>query len=374
MAKKETEDTGFRKVATASSIAAVVIFSAVFMVETWLYKVEYNNSLAGLIILTALIIVIAAIRYSTDYTRLAFNIPLVLFLFYTGLMMVSGWNFSHYLLACFAFCGISCVYSNFNKTVGYVVIQNILIGVLLLRGTPVAGQNIPQLVALFNWSVCLFGCVIMLLLTKSATVALSKALENQYSFRDLLATTENYVAMVDERNEIVYASKTLARLGSVDDATLVQGWPLIDLFPERTLKVYAGKMLKEKDMYAADWEFSLHGQKRYFKAASHALPGHSGDSLISLYDMTHLAERDEIAAMKDSMKIGLFFMDQHYIIQDHYSRYLEEMLVETDLFGQDFTEIIKNSVTPPELEAIKDYFGMLLNVLTIWICWKILTR
>jgi two-component system chemotaxis sensor kinase CheA len=167
--------------------------------------------------------------------------------------------------------------------------------------------------------------------------------------------------MINDRNEVVYASKTLSQLGGVDDPALVQGRPLIDLFPGRSLKIYAGKLLKEKDNYAEDWEFNLNGQKRYFKAGSHRLSGGSGGALISLYDMTHLAERDEIAAMKDSMQIGLFFMDSNYMIQDHYSRYLEVLLMEENLFGRIFTDMIADSVNPNELEAIKDYFGMVLE-------------
>ncbi|MDR1836787.1 MAG: hypothetical protein LBQ89_03920 [Treponema sp.] len=216
-----------------------------------------------------------------------------------------------------------------------------------------------MLTVLVNWIVCILGSVIMVMLTRAATIVLSKALEQQNSFRDLLDTTENFVAMVDQRNEVIYASKTLSRLGDVEEAELVQGRPLIDLFPGKGLKIYAGKLLREKENYAEDWEFTLNGQKRYFKAASHSLPGNTSGSLISLYDMTHLAERDEIAVMKDSMQIGLFFMDQNFIIQDHYSRYLEEMLSETGLFGRAFTDVICDSVTPSELEAIKDYFGMI---------------
>jgi two-component system chemotaxis sensor kinase CheA len=201
----------------------------------------------------------------------------------------------------------------------------------------------------------------MSFLTRSATIVLAKAVENKNSFRDLLDTTENYVAMIDSKNEVVYASKTLSRLGNIEEPELVQGRPLIDLFPGKSLKIQAGKLLKEKDAYADDWEFSLDGQKRFFKAVSHSLPGGSEGTLISLYDMTHLAERDEIAAMKDSMKIGLFFMNKDYIIQDHYSRYLEELLSESRLFGRAFTDIITDSVTPSELEAIKDYFKMVLE-------------
>jgi two-component system chemotaxis sensor kinase CheA len=65
--------------------------------------------------------------------------------------------------------------------------------------------------------------------------------------------------------------------------------------------------------------------------------------------------------MKDSMKIGLFFIDKFFIIQDHYSRYLEEMLSEQNLFGKLFTDIIADSVSTSELESIKDYFNMVLE-------------
>jgi two-component system chemotaxis sensor kinase CheA len=200
------------------------------------------------------------------------------------------------------------------------------------------------------------------MLTRSATTVLDKALVQQTSFMNLLASTENYVAIVDENNIVLYASKTLSQLGMAEEPTFVQGRPFIDLFPGRTLKLYAGKMLEQKTNYAEDWEFSLNGQKRYFKATSHSLPGgNKSGTLVNLYDMTHLAERDEIAVMKDSMKIGLFFMDSNYIIQDHYSRYLEELLSETDLFGIPFTDVIADSVTPNELQNIKDYLDMVIK-------------
>jgi two-component system chemotaxis sensor kinase CheA len=70
------------------------------------------------------------------------------------------------------------------------------------------------------------------------------------------------------------------------------------------------------------------------------------------------AELDEITVMKDSLKIGLFFMDRNYIIQDHYSRYLEEMLSETDLSGQCFPDLLSASFNAKELNDIRDYFTM----------------
>jgi len=359
MAVKKAENTKLRTIANFSSIAILIFLSAAYIIETYISEVYVNYSIAGLVMIVTLLIVTAIIRNSINHYKMAFNVPFVLLLFYTALMLVCKWHNSHYLLICIFLCAISCIYSSFYRTLVFIIMENVFIAVLLLRGAPISG-DMPIFAILMNWVITFFCSIIMLLLTRSATIILNKALEHQNSFMDLLASTENFVAMIDERNEVVYASKTLSELGGTTEPILAQGRPLIDLFPGRSLKIHAGKLLKEKDDYAEDWEFSLNGQKRYFKAASHSLPG-GGGTLISLYDMTHLAERDEIAVMKDSMKIGLFFMDKNYIIQDHYSRYLEEMLSDTKLFGKLFTDIIYDSVSQNELEAIKDYFGMILE-------------
>ena len=359
--EKRKESTRYIKTANVFSIMMVIFLSAAFIVETLMTGVRVNYGFTGFIMILTLMIVIGIVRGSINHYKMAFNVPVVLLLFYTGLMIFSRWHSSNYLFVCLFLCAISCIYLSFNRTVAFIIAENVMIGFLFLRGTPIGGQGASITAILINWGVCLFGSIIMLLITRLATLVLNRALEHQDSFMNLLATTENYVAMIDERNEIVYASKTLSQLGGAKEPVLIQGRPLIDIFPGIDLKLYAGKLLKEKDDYAEDWEFSLNGQKRYFKAISHDLSGGSGGSLISLYDMTHLAERDEIAVMKDSMLIGLFFMDKNFVIQDHYSRYLEELLSEQDLFGKLFTDVISDSVSHNELEAIKDYFNMVLE-------------
>ena len=364
MAKKTDVNIKSLRIANLSSIAMVFILSGLFLLETWLAKVNVNVSFAGLVMVLALFIIVSILKNTINKYKLAFNVPFVLFLFNTILMMMSGWHSNSYLLACLAMCAISCIYFSFYRTVTFIILHNVIIALLVLRGSPIAGQNIPMYVMLISWGILLLGGLIMLVITKSATLTLNKAVEHQNSFKNLLDTTENFVAMIDERNQIIYASKSFSMMSDVKEPELVQGRPLIDLFPGKSLKIHAGKMLKEKDNYAEDWEFTLNGQKRYFKTVSHVLADKASDTrgtLISMYDMTHLAERDEIAAMKDSMKIGLFIMDKNTTIQDHYSRYLEEMLCEEKLFGKLFADIIADSVTVSELEAIKDYFKMVID-------------
>jgi two-component system chemotaxis sensor kinase CheA len=84
------------------------------------------------------------------------------------------------------------------------------------------------------------------------------------------------------------------------------------------------------------------------------------DLLDACIKMT-LAERDEIALMRDNLKIGIFFMDRNFIIQDQYSVYLEELFTQTGLCGKNFADIISSSVTEKELSSIKDYFDMIFE-------------
>ena len=70
---------------------------------------------------------------------------------------------------------------------------------------------------------------------------------------------------------------------------------------------------------------------------------------------------NELTAMKDSLKIGLFFIDRNSVIQDHYSRFLGVLLEGNDLKGKRFTDLLAASVSPRELETFKDYLGMLFD-------------
>jgi hypothetical protein len=72
-------------------------------------------------------------------------------------------------------------------------------------------------------------------------------------------------------------------------------------------------------------------------------------------------ERDTIAAMKDALKVGLFFMDKNFIIQDHYSRYLESVLEAGDLRGKKFTDLLADSVSPGDMARLIEYFVLLFQ-------------
>jgi hypothetical protein len=73
------------------------------------------------------------------------------------------------------------------------------------------------------------------------------------------------------------------------------------------------------------------------------------------------AERDEIAAMKDNLKVGLFLMDRDYVIQPAYSKALGDVLGMRDLSGKKFPDLLSSSIKARDRDTLQDYFTMILN-------------
>ena len=356
----EIRNLGHHKIANISAVIMILFPGVNSIIQAMQQKGNPIESLMGFLILITLVLLIPVYRSARAAATLAFYTPLIVFLFNTIVMILYGGS-PYFLIICISACGISCLYSNFSITLAYTTVQTIAIGVLFFMGYPIVGANASVDTAVMGLFFYAFSALVLLILNRTVTVNLNQALIDGNYFKTFLSTTANYLAMVNESNKVIYVSTPLASLAGIENPELAGGRPLIDLFPGRDLKFLTSEMLGQRGLYEKDWEFVLRGQKRYFKAASNTLTGPFKGTLINLNDMTHLAERDEIAAMKDSLKIGLFFMDRSYIIQDNYSRYLDELLSETHLNGKHFIEFLSGSVTSKEQEGIKDYFGMVFD-------------
>jgi two-component system chemotaxis sensor kinase CheA len=85
--------------------------------------------------------------------------------------------------------------------------------------------------------------------------------------------------------------------------------------------------------------------------------------LFYLHRLKGIAEAatEEIAVMKDSMGIGVFLMDANFIIQPQYSKNLETMLGEKNLFNRKFTDLLGASLAAKEMEGLIDYLTMIIN-------------
>jgi PAS domain-containing protein len=73
------------------------------------------------------------------------------------------------------------------------------------------------------------------------------------------------------------------------------------------------------------------------------------------------AQRDEIAAMRDNLKEGLFLMDRDFTIQPSYSKALGKVLSGKEFEGKNFVGLLEKSFTEKDLGTVRDYFEMLFD-------------
>jgi len=347
-----------------ANTAAVVMTVFLSFVSVFGAMEGHGATVAGSVLFATIVMVLLVFSFKAikDFSKLAFFVPFVLFVLNSAVLATNEQHAYFYLLACLFICAISCMYTNFPQTLVYMLLQIGTILVLYLLGFPVAGHDILLAGLLGIFFIFMTSCFFLLVLTRGTTSSLSKATNEANSFRTYLSTTKDYLAMLDSSNKIIYISKPLSDLARIENPELTRGRPFIDLFPSMELKLFAYNMLGRRELYEENWEFTLYKQKRYFKVVSSGmLGGTRGNTLIAMLDMTHLAERDEVAAMRDSLKIGIFFMGRDYIIQDNYSRFLEEVLSDSDLKGKCFIDLLKTSLASKELDAIKDYLGMVFD-------------
>ncbi|MDR2479440.1 MAG: hypothetical protein LBD48_09035 [Treponema sp.] len=85
------------------------------------------------------------------------------------------------------------------------------------------------------------------------------------------------------------------------------------------------------------------------------------DRWVSMLTRALQTERDEITAMKDNLKVGVFLMNQDFVIQPAYSKALEEVLSTAELQNKNFSDLLADSIKSKEKETLKDYFGMIFN-------------
>jgi two-component system chemotaxis sensor kinase CheA len=72
-------------------------------------------------------------------------------------------------------------------------------------------------------------------------------------------------------------------------------------------------------------------------------------------------ERDEVSAMKDTLKTGVFLMDNDLLIQPSYSKSMEKILSTDEIQGKKFTDFLGPSMSKRELDALIKYFEMVIK-------------
>jgi two-component system chemotaxis sensor kinase CheA len=139
------------------------------------------------------------------------------------------------------------------------------------------------------------------------------------------------------------------KIGFVVSLAMFAGVLIFLLFPRLSIYYYTGeKIIRIITVYILLF-FSAH----MYEYVSNL----KGKKLEKLNELLK-AERDEFAVMKDSLKSGLFLMDKDLIIQERYSRILEEAFGISSLAGKKFTDFLTSSLTSAEISALIGFFEM----------------
>ncbi|MDR3237077.1 MAG: hypothetical protein LBT84_01075 [Spirochaetia bacterium] len=85
------------------------------------------------------------------------------------------------------------------------------------------------------------------------------------------------------------------------------------------------------------------------------------DSMITNINNRLTAEHEQMTAMKDNLKTGIFLMDTDCIIQPQYSNALKTIMGLDDLEDSDFITLLSSSVTERERSALRSFFNMVVR-------------
>ena len=72
-------------------------------------------------------------------------------------------------------------------------------------------------------------------------------------------------------------------------------------------------------------------------------------------------ERDEITAMKDNLKTGVFLINSDSVIQANYSASMEAIFALKNLSGLSFISLLRASLNETEITSISDFFEMIIE-------------
>ncbi|MDR1604585.1 MAG: response regulator [Gracilibacteraceae bacterium] len=267
--------------------ASFVIFRIAAALAGGQFRQALIVGIAGTMAFVALLL-ISRWRNTADT---AFFMPLLLFVVYIGASFAMR-SFVYLFSVYFVISCIGALYCNTSRFLAFLLLTNVINTVLLANGLPMIGTEagIARLgdVAV-HWVLMLLSSALLCALSSFASSKMNSAAKAQDSFATLMTTTPNIIALVDAMNRVLYISKPLADMASLEYAEIAVGRPLIDLFHDRAVKDMISDVLESEGLYQDTKQLNLNGRTRYFKVISAKLSDAQG-AFIDITDITPVME------------------------------------------------------------------------------------
>jgi len=181
--------------------------------------------------------------------------------------------------------------------------------------------------------------------------------------RDAFVVLDRGMAYMGSNKKAFELFPALAELSKGASILKLENWP----------QEILGEQISAADYARHEIEFTLPQMPgKIYSSWTNKVASDSGNVLgwvILIQDITETkslirsiqAQRDEIAAMRDNLKEGIFLMDRQYLIQDSYSKALQEVLSGKNLKGRSFTDLLAKSYNNKDLAIVADYFKMIVD-------------
>jgi two-component system chemotaxis sensor kinase CheA len=185
--------------------------------------------------------------------------------------------------------------------------------------------------------------------------------------RDAFVVLDRSMAYMGSNKKAIELFPALSDFNKGASVLGLENWPQ-QLKDEKSIFFNAADDLTGKEI-----EFNLPNKpgKIYSAWANRVTsgPGATLGWVILIQDITETvnlirniqAQRDEIAAMRDNLKEGIFLMDRDLRIQDSFSKAMEDILSVKNLHGRKFTDLLSGSYNPMDMSIIADYFDMIME-------------
>jgi signal transduction histidine kinase/CheY-like chemotaxis protein len=141
-----------------------------------------------------------------------------------------------------------------------------------------------------NFVLFLYGSAFMLFQTYSVTSKESRSERALAAFSSFLHNTPNYTLITDSNNRVRYISTAMLEFTRFMRNEFAEGQPLIDLFPEKALKIMFADILDTQELCDKVIKIKIDGKDKYYRVVSNKLSDTIDDRFIDIADVTSMEE------------------------------------------------------------------------------------
>ena len=301
MKKQNPQSYGWVKLANTAAVLGTILYCGGRFIDAAIRFSDYTMRQAqilqfhGLALLAVIITMICIVRVNRE-VLLATMVPLTLYIFLlTGSLATEDFEF--FFILHFAIFSICCLYQNFKSSMIYLTLTTMInvslfffyfshLDVSVTRVAYSSNRRVPSGVLFIDALIGLIASLALLVLTRVASRKSGEANRDLNAFDTLLASTPNYMALINGMKQVMYISEPLAHLANTEYRETATGRPLLDLFKSRELKLLFCDIIDSDGFMDETRELVIDGQTKYYQIIASKLLGITDGMFIDLTDVT----------------------------------------------------------------------------------------